>query len=114
VSAIALRALLSDSGAGAAVESAINYFANLQQSDGSWPRIPIRRMPADAFTTAFILFQLADHAQFREAVNLPSALAWMAKQEPHCDQETRHLWLHARLRARISTRTSALIATSHS
>jgi hypothetical protein len=112
LSAMCLRALLLDAGAGAAVDAAIAYFANLQQSDGAWPRIPIRRMPADAFVTAFILFHLADHAQFRDAVNIPAAMAWMTRQEPQFDDDTRHLWLHARLRARLSTRPAGVCAAS--
>ena len=112
VSALCLRALLIDAGAGAAVDAGINYLANLQQTYGSWPRIPIRRMPADAFTTAFILFHLADHPQFRQSVNLPATLAWMTRQEPHLDEDTRHLWFHARLRARVSTRPAALSLAS--
>jgi hypothetical protein len=112
LSALCLRALLLDSGTGAAVDAAIAYLANLQQSDGPWPRIPIRRMPADSFTTAFILFHLADHPQFRKSVNIPAAFAWMSRQEPDLDEDTRQLWRHARLRARISTRPASLAIAS--
>jgi len=112
LSAVCLRALLLDAGAGTAVDAAIAYLANLQQSDGPWPRIPIRRMPADSFTTAFILFHLADHPQFRRSVNIPAALSWMSRQESHLDDDTRHLWLHARLRARLSTGPVPLTMTS--
>jgi hypothetical protein len=112
LSALCLRALLLDAGTGAAVEAAITYLANLQQADGPWPRIPIRRMPADSFTTAFILFHLADHPSFRQSVNIPAALAWMSRQEPHLDDDTAQLWRHARLRARISTRPAAMALAS--
>ena len=47
LTALCLRALLSNQGAGLAVESALGYLAGLQQDSGIWPRVPLRRFPGD-------------------------------------------------------------------
>ena len=59
LTALCIRALSINNGSGDAVCRAIHFLANMQQPTGIWPRIPIRRMPHDAFAvSAFILLQL--------------------------------------------------------
>lgn len=98
ISAVCLRALMTSGGAGAVIERGLQYLANLQQLQGAWPREPIRRMPADAYTTAFILFQLARHPAFRDAVRFESALDWFSSNGASLDDDTRRLWGRASLR----------------
>ena len=82
--------------------SGLAYLAELQQPRGSWPREPLRRMPSDMFASAFIMLQLGDRPQFREAVRFDDALAWFADSENlrHSDAEARRLWTHAAVRCR--------------
>src|SRR5215218_969354 len=56
--ALCLRALLCSQGQGPSIESGLTYLANLQQHQGIWPHIPLRRMPEDPFVSAYILHQL--------------------------------------------------------
>ena len=102
VTAICVRALLCGGGSGAAVARGLAYLAALQQPRGSWPREPLRRMPSDAFASAFILLQLGDRAPFRQAVRFDDAVAWFADNENlrQCDADARRLWSHAALRCR--------------
>ena len=107
--ALCLRALLSGGGkGGAAVERGLRYLAALQQPLGTWPREPLRRMPLDAFATAFILMQLGDRAPFRRAVHFEDATAWFAAHERSLDPETRRLWSHAAVRCRHAADRDAL------
>jgi hypothetical protein len=105
VSALCLRALLLGKGAGSAVELGMAYFTNLQQPDGIWPAVPIRRMPADPATSAFILSQLADQTRFGELVRLDDAFAWFARHRTSLDSQTAQIW--DRLRARCLPRLRA-------
>jgi hypothetical protein len=102
VTAVCIRALLCGGGDGSAVLRGLAYLANLQQPKGSWPREPLRRMPSDAFASAFILMQLGDRKPFRRAVRFDDAIAWFAEGETarQFDSETRRLWSHAALRCR--------------
>jgi hypothetical protein len=107
--AVCVRALLSGGGrGGAAVERGLRYLASLQQPMGSWPREPLRRMPLDAFATAFILMQLGDRAAFRAAVNFDDAVAWFAANQKSLDPEARRLWSHASVRCRHAADRDAL------
>src|SRR5688500_16108573 len=56
--ALCLRALLCGQGTGEAVERGMAYLANLQKDEGTWPQVPLRRMSADAYVSAFVLYQL--------------------------------------------------------
>jgi hypothetical protein len=100
--ALCLRALLCGQGHGLAIERGMQFLAGLQKPDGIWPNLPIRRMPADAFASAFVLMQLGDNAAFREAVRFSDALEWFKHNEWALDEPTRKLWQHASRRCRIT------------
>ena len=107
--ALCLRALLSGGGqGGAAVERGLRYLASLQQPKGTWPREPLRRMPLDAFASAFILMQLGDREPFRRAVHFDDACAWFATEQKSLDPETRRLWSHAAVRCRHAAERDGL------
>src|SRR5438309_208963 len=82
------RALLCGRGDGIAIDRGMEYLANLQKDEGIWPAQPLRRMPADAHVSAFILSQLGDHPTFAESVRLSDALDWFAGHEDEVDAET--------------------------
>ena len=98
VTALCLRALLCSRGHGVAVELGLTYLANLQKDSGLWPAEPLRRMPEDPFVSAFILHQLIDHPQFRDAINLDAALTWFATHQPTLDPTTQRLYHRTSLR----------------
>jgi len=77
-SAWCLRALSINQGRGTALDRGMDYLANLQRDEGLWPAIPIRRLPADPFVSAFILYQLGDIAQFRQRVKFTEAVDWFS------------------------------------
>lgn len=58
--ALAMRALATDRGAGKALEAAIGFLGHIQRDDGEWPREPLKRMPGDPAVTAFVLLQLVE------------------------------------------------------
>ena len=98
--ALCLRALLCSNGDGAAIERGLGYLANLQKSDGAWPAVPFRRMPADGFASAFILCQLGNIARFRDAVDFDALLNWFSRNESGLTFDAGRLWDVARLRCR--------------
>src|SRR5947209_5704437 len=98
--ALCVRALLCGRGEGLAVQRGLTYLANLQKSEGIWPNLPLRRMPADPHTSAFILLQLGDDSGFRQAVRLAEAVQWFQAHGDELDEETRQLWDRARVRCR--------------
>jgi hypothetical protein len=108
-STLCLRALLTGRGDGVSIERGFTYLANLQKPQGIWPREPIRRLPADAFVSAFVLYQLGAIDRFRSAVRFPDAIAWFEANERALDPESRRLWDHARLRARIIARPARAV-----
>lgn len=99
--AVCLRALLCGQGNGFAVERGLSYLANLQKDEGIWPNLPLRRMPADAHVSAFILCQLGDSPAFREAVRWADAVTWFERHADQLDEETHELWARASLRCRL-------------
>jgi hypothetical protein len=105
---LCLRALLSGNGNGPAIDGALAYFAGLQKSEGIWPKIPIRRMTADSYTSALILYQLADYPQFRQAVRMADAVEWFAIHERSLEDETRSLWNRVKVRCRLQRVEMAL------
>jgi len=110
--ALALRALTRCRGQGLAIERGMAYLANLQQTVGTWPKVPIRRMPADACVSAFILQQLGESAIFRASVRFDDAIAWFARNESSLDDESRRIWASARLKCRGTHRASAEMCLS--
>jgi hypothetical protein len=101
VTAVCLRALSLSNGQGAAIERGMNYLAQLQQPDGIWPKIPIRRMSADPLVSAFVMLQLADHAGFRATVDFGAAVNWFMTHVSESDSATQTLWTHARPRGNL-------------
>ncbi len=99
--ALCIRALTCGQGNGLAIERGLDYLAALQKPEGIWPAIPIRRMPADAFASAFILLQLGDRPEFRQSIRFSSALAWFEQNESTLDPDTQKLWGRANLRCGI-------------
>ena len=100
--ALCARALLSCNGDGPAIDRALVYLANLQKTEGIWPNVPLRRMPADPFVSAFILYELGAFPRFRSAVRFLDALNWFEHHEPTLDPETRRLWDRAAMRCHLT------------
>jgi hypothetical protein len=105
--ALCVRALSLQNGQGLAIERGVGYLANLQQSTGIWPKIPIRRMPEDALISAFTLYQLIDNEHFRGAVQFDAACAWFESHRWSLEPAAQMLWDHARLRAPAATTQAA-------
>ena len=110
--ALCLRALLCSTGDGVAIERGLQYLANLQKAEGVWPAVPLRRMPADGYASAFVLYELGDNARFRGAVRFDDAVEWFEAHEPALDPETRRLWSRARHRCRIPRSVGGVTATT--
>ena len=102
--ALCLRALLIDAGHGPAIDGGLRYLAMLQRDEGAWPKEPLRRMPGDGFTTALVLFHLADRGELRDAARVDDAAAWMNRHAVELDPEAKRLWGLASLRCRSSLR----------
>lgn len=99
--AFCLRALFCGNGNGVAIDRGLAFLAGLQKSEGIWPNIPIRRMPADAYVSALILYQLGDRPAFRRAVRMADAAHWFTLHDGSLDEETRALWNRVRIRCRL-------------
>jgi len=97
LTALCVRALLV-SGGGLAVDRGLNYLAHLQQAEGIWPTVPLRRMPADPGLSAFVLLQLGDRAEFRDRVRFADAVEWFSVNGKLLDADLRPLWDRARWR----------------
>jgi len=95
ITALCLRALLCGNGNGIAIERGMKYLADLQKPEGIWPNVPIRRMPADPYVSALILYQLADQPRFRQTIRIGDAVKWFARNQPNLDAESRELWQRA-------------------
>lgn len=98
--ALCLRALHCGHGDGVAIERGLQYLANLQKPEGVWPAVPLRRMPADGYASAFVLYELGDNARFRESVRFVDAVEWFELNQPSLDPEAARLWSRARHRCR--------------
>jgi hypothetical protein len=102
---LCLRALmLGRNTGGEAIGRGLKYLADLQKSDGTWPRIPFRRMPADAGVSAFVLYELGDEIRFREAVRFEGAVNWFETNKDALDVESSRLWERAQLRCPARSR----------
>jgi hypothetical protein len=106
--AFCLRALFCGNGNGVAIERGLAYLAGLQKSEGIWPNIPLRRMPADAYVSVLVLYQLSEQPAFRNAVRLADAVHWFALHDQSLDNETRALWSRVRVRSRLHPMEMAL------
>ena len=105
--ALCLRALFTGGGNGAVVQQGLTYLANLQKPEGIWPNIPIRRMPADPYVSALILYELAGQPGVANVVRLDDAVEWFEKNQPTLDTETRQLWSRAKLKCGSRRRVEA-------
>jgi hypothetical protein len=114
LSALCLRALLGSRGGGEAIDKGLLYLANLQKDEGIWPRIPFRRMPEDALTSAVVMYQLSHEERFREAVAFDDAVRWFDDHSAQLDPQTRKIWFSVRLRCGISRERSTTLWTSAS
>jgi len=101
--AVCLRALTRGHGNGVAVERGLQYLANMQKPEGIWPNVPIRRMPADPYVSAFILLELGDNLQFRQAVRFFDALRWFEDNEGGLEPDARKMWDRASSRCGMKT-----------
>ena len=96
VTTLCLRALmLGQNTGGEAIRRGLKYLADLQKSDGTWPRIPLRRMPADPAVSSFVLYELADESRFRAAVRFEDAVNWFQANAGELDAEAHRLWQRA-------------------
>jgi hypothetical protein len=95
-----LKALLIDGGSGVAIERGLTYLGGLQQAEGIWSAIPIRRMPADPLVSAFILCQLGQSGRFRRRVRFAEAVDWFESNSGILDEEASALWGRAKLHCR--------------
>jgi hypothetical protein len=98
--ALCVRALSCSQGDGVAIQRGLAYLSNLQKAEGIWPAVPLRRMPADALVSAFVLYELAGFDRFREAVRFEAAVHWFEQNEPKLDAQSQDLWRRARHRCR--------------
>jgi hypothetical protein len=110
--ALCLRALLTSHGQGAAIDRGLFYLATMQKSQGIWPKVPIRRMPADPYVSAFILYQLGDCDRFRSAVRFFDAINWFEQNEPNLEPDALTLWRRAALHCRLRPHTANLFSLS--
>ena len=98
--ALCVRALTCGDGQGVAVERGLAYLAQLQKSEGVWPKVPIRRMSGDAFVSAFVLFELGETESFRRTSRLGDAVDWFTGNLATLDPDTRRLWDRAAAKCR--------------
>jgi len=110
--ALCLRALLCGQGHGAAIDRGLFYLASMQKSEGIWPRVPIRRMPADPYVSAFILYQLGNCLRFRSAVRFFDAINWFEQNEPTLEPDACDLWQRAALHCRLRPAATGLFSLS--
>jgi len=106
-SALCLRALLTSNGHGPIVERALRYFANLQKPEGIWPNVPIRRMPADPYVSALVLYEIAGQPGVADVVRIGDAITWFESHQNALDAEARALWSRARLKCGTRPRSDA-------
>ncbi|HEV7301864.1 MAG TPA: hypothetical protein VGN72_21185 [Tepidisphaeraceae bacterium] len=85
--ALCVRALHCSRGNGVAGDRGLEALARLQKSDGSFPAEPIRRLPSDAFATAFVVYEVGDIAG--QWLDVPRAMNWLASVESSFDDATR-------------------------
>lgn len=99
--AICLRALMAGRGSGESIERGLKYLAQMQKTEGTWPAEPIKRLPADAFVSAFVLLMLGGEERFRNSVRFTEAVEWFELNGVSLDGEASRMWHHAALRCRV-------------
>jgi hypothetical protein len=100
--ALCMRALFCGNGEGVAIDRGLKYLAELQKTEGIWPNVPVRRMPADPYVSALLHYQLGGDPRFRQAIRLSEAIGWFTSNNPiGLDKEARALWERARIRRRL-------------
>jgi hypothetical protein len=80
-SALAIRALRCGRGEGLGIARGVRWLAELQQDGGAWPAGPLRRLPPDAPTTAFLLLHLGADPLFNAVARVTDALAWLGRHQ---------------------------------
>lgn len=95
VTALVLRALRLSNGAGPAIDKGFEYLAQLQKDDGLWPAEPLRRMPGDAFVTAWVCFHLGSDVVFRRLARIDDAMSALERMESTLPAEAKRLWTRA-------------------
>ncbi|HEY7118238.1 MAG TPA: hypothetical protein VH475_16745 [Tepidisphaeraceae bacterium] len=110
LTALCLRALMCNRGQGIAIDRGLNYLSDLQKSEGAWPAVPIRRTAADAYVSAFVLFQLGDQEAFRTVIRFDAAVKWLAQNQASLDDDSQRLWRRASLRARVRSDRGSRVA----
>ena len=65
-------------------------------------------MPADAYVSALILYQLGEQPMFRRAVRVYDAVSWFGANDRSLDDDTRLLWNRARARCGVQPAQSLL------
>ena len=85
ITALCLRALLCSNGRGESIARGLHYLAELQKPEGIWPGLPIRRMPLDPLVSAYVLYELGDRPEFRQAVRFNEAVNWFAGKHASLD-----------------------------
>lgn len=98
LTALCVRALTCDSGRGLAIDRGLPYLAMLQRPDHLWPAVPMRRMPADPYVSAFVLYCLGHEPRFAAAVRLEQTLDWFEAHWRELDALTLRLWQAVRRR----------------
>jgi hypothetical protein len=111
ITALCTRALLCGNGHGAATACGFAYLASLQKEEGIWAKDPIKRLPPDPQTSAFILLQLGDQLSFRTAVRFEDAIDFFTQHQHQLDPQTRQLYHHAAARCRIPTHGTGRLTT---
>ena len=105
--ALCLRALHATGRHAEEVFHGLKYLANLQRDDGTWPAGPLKRLPADGWTTAFVLLHLHADGQLRAAadlagVDLAKPAEWLDAHPKRLDDDARRLWSRVSARCRPS------------
>ena len=61
----------------------------------------MRRLPEDAFVSAFVLYHLGDDAQFQHSIRVADAVDWFDANASSLDLETAKLWRTLSIRLRV-------------
>jgi hypothetical protein len=98
ITALCLRALLCGNGQGESIARGLHYLAELQKPEGIWPGVPVRRMPLDPLVSAYVLYELGDRAEFRQAIRFEEAANWFTGKCASLDSASYRIWQFAERR----------------